>query len=255
LIEMMYEQAGELKVSEVENYAYSMRAESSIIYSIINDFELFITDGDVFYSESVKRRLALREAKSSVARKSAESRWNKTNNANASKSDANASKSDAFASKSDAIKESKENKKIGEDNKLEIASPSKVLILSFLKENTVNQLWTESYREKKAEYFEGWFKNNWKPQMDWKTKLSMFILTEKDAEVELGPDKISDGRNIPHEANNAFYKSCKTVEDKKKVSLKWKNNGFHHQITGKDSEIGWHKVSVAPSGHKGPRIA
>src|SRR5690606_30894042 len=71
---------------------------SEIIKSVINDFDLFKIKDGLFWSESLLRRMKLKDEKSNKARESALKRWNKVSesegNANAlqSDSDSNASK-------------------------------------------------------------------------------------------------------------------------------------------------------------------
>jgi len=67
LIEMMYEQGGSLKLSECEDYAFALRADVNILSSLINDFGLFQIENDIFFSESINRRLKFREEKSEKA--------------------------------------------------------------------------------------------------------------------------------------------------------------------------------------------
>jgi len=58
---------------DYESIAYDLRMDSEVIKSIINDFDLFVIDGDIFGSNSIQRRLEERESKSTNARKSATS--------------------------------------------------------------------------------------------------------------------------------------------------------------------------------------
>ncbi len=76
--------------------AYDLRAEPSMIKSIINDFGLFVftNDGAYFYSESLLRRMEEKDAKSAKARESINKRWEKVRakhegNTNVSNSDTN----------------------------------------------------------------------------------------------------------------------------------------------------------------------
>jgi hypothetical protein len=98
IIEMLYEENGFLLLSECERIAFELRTENEIIKSLINDFILFKNDGIKFWSESVLRRIEIRNNKSITARESAKKRWIEYNgNANALHSH----------SKGNAIKESK----------------------------------------------------------------------------------------------------------------------------------------------------
>lgn len=51
-----------LPISDIPILAFDLREDESIIKSIINDFDLFVIKNDYFYSESLNRRFAQREA-------------------------------------------------------------------------------------------------------------------------------------------------------------------------------------------------
>ena len=97
IVEMLYNNANALR-TDYEGIAYDMRTNSDKIESIINDFELFVVDGDLFGSESIERRLNERKEKSRKAKESANYRWK---NANALR----------MHSECNAIKEKKEKEK------------------------------------------------------------------------------------------------------------------------------------------------
>lgn len=108
LIEMIYEEGGNLLIAEIDTYAYALRTSPECIKSLINDFGLFNKNRIKFWSESVNERLKQRKTKSEKARESAMNRWKK---------DANASNNDAMAMQQqvnrNAIKERK-----GKENKV-----------------------------------------------------------------------------------------------------------------------------------------
>jgi hypothetical protein len=101
IIEDLYNNANALR-TDYDGIAFELRITTEQAKSIINDFDLFVFDGDYFGSASVERRLNERNEKSVKARKSAFDRWNKVKN------DANALRTQ---SDGNAIKESKEKKK------------------------------------------------------------------------------------------------------------------------------------------------
>ena len=90
IVEDLYNNANALRM-DYEGIAYDLRSDSDLVASVVNDFDLFIFDGDYFGSNSVKERLDQRNDKSAKARKSANYRWD---NANAvqKQSDSNAKK-------------------------------------------------------------------------------------------------------------------------------------------------------------------
>lgn len=106
IVEMLYNNANALR-TDYEGIAYDMRTNSDKIESIINDFELFIVDGDTFGSMSVERRLNERKEKSRKAKESASYRWD---NANALRTEC-----DGNAIKEKKVKEKKEKKEIKEN--------------------------------------------------------------------------------------------------------------------------------------------
>jgi hypothetical protein len=76
ILEMMYENDGILP-TEYARIAFELRTDNDLIKSVVNDFELFIIDGDTFYSESVNSRLKIRTDKSVQARENVQKRWDK----------------------------------------------------------------------------------------------------------------------------------------------------------------------------------
>lgn len=80
LVEMFYEQEGSIREDGLEDIAFALRSSCERIKSVLQDFELFIlVDGD-YYSESINRRLSLRQEKSNKARISANLGWEKRKN-------------------------------------------------------------------------------------------------------------------------------------------------------------------------------
>lgn len=116
IVEDLYDNANALP-TDYETIAYDFRTDEIIIKSIINDFELFVIDGEEFGSRSIERRLQARDAKSLKARESARKRWDKSErNANAlpTVSDPNAikqSKGKENKANESKVKETKETPK------------------------------------------------------------------------------------------------------------------------------------------------
>ena len=98
IIEELYQNANAMRL-ECERIAYELRTDKERIASIINDFDLFVVDGEFFHSTSIEKRLKMRSEKSRKASESAKARWS---NANAMRTH----------SERNAIKESK-----GKENK------------------------------------------------------------------------------------------------------------------------------------------
>lgn len=76
LIEELYNNANALP-TDYDCIAFDIRSESEIVKSVINDFDLFVFNGDKFGSLSIQNRMDDRNKKSEKARESAFYRWNK----------------------------------------------------------------------------------------------------------------------------------------------------------------------------------
>lgn len=90
IVEDLYNNANALRM-DYEGIAYDLRSDSDLVASVVNDFDLFIFNGDYFGSNSVEERLEQRNDKSAKARKSASYRWENAN-AMQTQSDSNAKK-------------------------------------------------------------------------------------------------------------------------------------------------------------------
>ena len=78
LIESLYNNANAMQ-THYDSIAYELRADSILVQSIICDFDLFVIEGVIFYSNSVQKRLDERNFKSIKASESANKRWDNTN--------------------------------------------------------------------------------------------------------------------------------------------------------------------------------
>lgn len=105
IVEMLYEENGFLPLSDCERIAFELRTNKELILSVLNDFELFKIEGEMFTSVSILERLKLREERSDKARKSAEAKW-KSYHANAKRT-----QSERYAIKGNKkkVNKSKEN--------------------------------------------------------------------------------------------------------------------------------------------------
>lgn len=104
IVEDLYNNANALH-TDYEGIAFDLHTDIDTVKSIINDFDLFVVEGNEFGSASVERRLTDRNDKSEKARQSAFKRWDKNKgNANAMQTH-----SDSNAIKEKKRKEKKEN--------------------------------------------------------------------------------------------------------------------------------------------------
>ena len=76
IIEMLYEECGFLPI-DYDQISFDLRTTPELIKSVINDFELFDTEDDTFFSYPVIDRLKERAGKSEKARQSIQIRWDK----------------------------------------------------------------------------------------------------------------------------------------------------------------------------------
>lgn len=113
IIEMLRDaNAYELEM-DCKRIAFALNSNEEMIDSIISCFELFKSNQEFFWSESLKRRMAIRDSKSQKARDSARVRWDKCKgNANAleAQSDGNAIKGKERKGKEIKEKKTKEEK-------------------------------------------------------------------------------------------------------------------------------------------------
>lgn len=95
IVEDLYNNANALQ-TDYDVIAYDLRVEELMVKSIVEDFNLFVIDGNTFGSSSVERRLNDRNEKSLKAKRSADLRWEKKRledaNALQAQSDSNAIK-------------------------------------------------------------------------------------------------------------------------------------------------------------------
>jgi hypothetical protein len=117
LIEMLRESDGyklDMQSKYIFNaFALQMQSDAlqikNFVQDCINEFNLFQSDGNFFWSESLLRRMEFRDEKSEKRRKAANVRWEKERNSKEKcKTDANASENNANGMQE---KESKVNKK------------------------------------------------------------------------------------------------------------------------------------------------
>lgn len=98
IIEMLRDESNYKMRMECERIAFELHEDSELIRSVLQDFDLFIIEDGFLWSESLLRRMQMKDEKSNKARESALKRWNKPSeserNANAlqTQSDGNASK-------------------------------------------------------------------------------------------------------------------------------------------------------------------
>lgn len=111
LVEMLHEADGYLKLSDLDEYAFSLRVKTDMLASLLNDFQLFEKDEQRFWSNSALKRIEIKHAKSKRNSEIALEAW--------SKRKANAMRSHNGSNTNELLENSESNAKIVEDNKIE----------------------------------------------------------------------------------------------------------------------------------------
>jgi hypothetical protein len=153
IIEDLYNNTNVLR-TYYDGIAYDLRVEQDVVKSIINDFDLFVINGETFGSLSVERRLNERKEKSIKARESISKRW--ANNTNVQKSDTNVIRQE-YDSNTIKEKKGKEIKeKDIEDRKKEFYNSVAFFAKSYSKEllREFFDYWTEHGEKDKKMRFE-----------------------------------------------------------------------------------------------------
>jgi hypothetical protein len=145
---------------DYEGIAYDLRSDSDLVASVVNDFDLFIFDGDYFGSNSVQERLDQRNDKSAKARKSANYRWD---NANAVKTQ----------SDSNAKKERKGKEIKGKEIHIPTVDEFLIFCKQDMQENNLNY---SDYEYSLKSKYDAWVQNGWKDGhnkqiKNWKSKI------------------------------------------------------------------------------------
>ena len=110
IIEQLYEQGGALPLKSCKGIAFALHMDCKVIESIVNDFDLFKSDGEMFWSESVNSRIDKRNVIAEKRKQAAVKRWSSEPKPKEEKTD------DANAMQSDAIKNKINNKSVLSNN-------------------------------------------------------------------------------------------------------------------------------------------
>ena len=108
LIELLRNQPDYRMQKHYMSIAFALHTDESKIKSLVNDFDLFSQDQDLFWSESLLKRMELKEEKSEKMRNAANKRWNKDSDAEAMQKQC-ISNAEAMQLKESKVKESKLN--------------------------------------------------------------------------------------------------------------------------------------------------
>lgn len=116
IVEQIYEQNGILPLDSCKSIAFALHVECNVVQSIVNDFDLFQSDGEKFWSESINHRINKRNGITEKRKRAAAISWESRRSMQVqSKPDANVM--DCNAIKENKIKEKEINN--NESNKLD----------------------------------------------------------------------------------------------------------------------------------------
>lgn len=76
-VEMLHEEGGYIKESELESIAYDLRVDINLVQAIINNYDLFVVKKGKITSERVLRNIKKRAEISEARKTAAETRWNR----------------------------------------------------------------------------------------------------------------------------------------------------------------------------------
>ena len=82
IVEMLRDTANYAMQNSYNSIAYSLHSDSETIGKVIEDFDLFEAKEGLFFSESLKNRMEIKERKSTKAREAAFIRWGKKEDMN-----------------------------------------------------------------------------------------------------------------------------------------------------------------------------
>ena len=82
ILERLREEDDYISKNDYMMIAYDLRVDEEKVKKVINDYDLFIVDDDVFYSESFMKRMTIKDSKKLKAQESANMRWKKEKDKN-----------------------------------------------------------------------------------------------------------------------------------------------------------------------------
>ncbi len=88
IVEVLYKENGILNLDDIEDLAFSFHVEHDLVRDIVCESDLFIIEGNEFYSERILKELAVKKEISDKAKQSIEARWNTHKKTNKTKKEA-----------------------------------------------------------------------------------------------------------------------------------------------------------------------
>lgn len=177
IIEQMYEQGGTLSLKSCKTIAFALHVESKVVESIVNDFDLFVNDGENFWSDSVRKRLGKRSDIAEKRKAAAAKRWHSTQTQQEqSNSNASALQNDAKERKEKEIKVNDNKENVKEKSASRFSPPKIEEIRSYIIE--------KGYSFEAENFFDfyeskGWFVGRNKMK-DWKAAVRNWARGENE---------------------------------------------------------------------------
>ena len=102
VLELLFSEENKLCIDDYDTLAYGLQCETEKLRAVIEDFDLFVIEGDCFYSKRLNNQIEQINNKSIKAKESINKRWNKEKNIR-TYNDSNTSKVNKSISKSKSI--------------------------------------------------------------------------------------------------------------------------------------------------------
>lgn len=177
IVEMLFEEGGEIPL-EYERIAFSLRIDTNVIKSVIEDFGLFIFEENMISSNSVLKRIEIRNEKSLKAKESVNHRWDKyRKQTNEQKTNTNVSIINTNVNKNDTRKKGNKGKEIKERKK-EFIRPTFQEIDNYFK--TMGYVGQDKFYKVYSE--KDWIDTHGKQVVDWQERARNKWFTE-DAKI------------------------------------------------------------------------
>lgn len=137
LIELLRNESNHKMQKHYKSIAFALHTQEDSIKKLINDFDLFQLDDQYFWSESLLKRMEIKESHSEKMRNAANKRWNKQDDAKAMLKHS-LSNAQAMQLKESKVKEIKEKEIKENENKLNEDSHNQIF-----RDLWNNKIWLE----------------------------------------------------------------------------------------------------------------
>lgn len=117
ILERLREEDDYISKNDYMMIAYDLRVDEEKVKKVINDYDLFIVDDDVFYSKSFMERMTIKDSKRLKAQKAVNERWEKEKKKKQEKYERNTDVLQTYNERNtNSYKEKKSKEKKSKDN-------------------------------------------------------------------------------------------------------------------------------------------